>query len=165
MIIRKAKAEDLEAIVRIYNQAIEARKFTADIEKIEISSRMRWFKEHCEDKYPIFVSEIDGKVCGWISLSPYRSGREALRFTAEVSYYVDFDYQKRGIGTKLLGYVIKECSQYKIKTIFAIVLEWNSVSIHLLKKFNFKKWGFLPRIADFDGEECGHVYYGLRIGE
>lgn len=26
---------------------------------------------------------------GWLSVSPYRAGREALRFTAEVSYFVD----------------------------------------------------------------------------
>ncbi|HEY8804810.1 MAG TPA: hypothetical protein VIM42_06845 [Clostridium sp.] len=33
----------------------------------------------------------------------------------------------------------------------------------LLEIFEFKEWGCLPGIADFDGEICSHLYYGLKI--
>jgi len=33
------------------------------------------------------------------------------------------------------------------------------------KKFNFQKWGDMPNAAEFDGLECNHQYYGLRIAE
>jgi L-amino acid N-acyltransferase YncA len=165
LIIRTATGNDLETIVAIYNQAVLTKMATADLEPVETNSRLPWFQEHDPKKYPIFVAEIDGKVAGWISLSPYRPGRAALRFTAEVSYYIHTDYQGRGIGTKLLDYAIRESPKYPFKTLFAIILEHNTASIKLVRKFHFAKWGHLPGVADFDGTECGHLYYGLRVGE
>ena len=32
-----------------------------------------------------------------------------------------------------------------------------------MEKFGFELWGHLPNIADFDGIECGHVYYGIKV--
>lgn len=163
MIIRYALIDDLKDIVAIYNQAIQRKNATADLKPIDTNSRLKWFEEHTQDKHPIFVCEINGQVIGWISLSPYRPGREALRFTAEVSYYIHSDFQGKGIGSQLLGFVIKECPKYQIKNLFAIILEHNVSSIKLVEGFSFEKWGLLPNVADFDGKEYGHLYYGLRI--
>ncbi|MCX7923097.1 MAG: GNAT family N-acetyltransferase [Clostridia bacterium] len=165
MQIRTAKFEDLHAIVQIYNQAVETKKSTADLTQVEVSDKVKWFYEHESQKHPIYVCEINGIICGWISLSPYRQGREALRYTVELSYYVDSNHQKKGIGTRMIEYIIRKCPELNIKTIFAIVLEFNEASIKLLKKFKFERWGYLPKVADFDGEECGHLYYGLRVSE
>ena len=55
---------------------------------VRVKDRINWFKEHDQKKYPIIVAEQNDKILGWISLSPYRPGRLALRFTAEVSYFV-----------------------------------------------------------------------------
>ncbi|MGI6122981.1 MAG: GNAT family N-acetyltransferase [Acetivibrionales bacterium] len=163
MTIRHAQIADLESIIDVYNQAVLTKQATSDLKPVDVNSRLKWFEEHTPDKYPIFVCEIDGKIGGWISLSPYRSGREALRFTAEVSYYVHSDFQGKRIGSKLLDYVLKECPKYQIKNLFAIILEHNIRSIKLVEKFNFEKWGLLPNVADFDGKEYGHLYYGLRV--
>lgn len=161
--IRNAVINDLEAIVEIYNHAVKTNKSTADIEPVEVSSRLKWFEEHDLNKYPIFVYEEDNKVIGWISLSPYRPGRKAMRYTAEVSYYIHEEHQGRGIGSRLLEYVIQECPKYEIKTLFSIILEINDASIGLMRKFGFEQWAHLPNIADFYGRECGQVYYGKRV--
>lgn len=161
--IRKAEITDLPAIVEIYNQAVRAKFLTADTEPTDVNSRRQWFYDHNPDKYPIFVGEIDGQVVGWVSLSAYRPGRKALRHTAEISYYLHEEFQGQGIGSKLMEYVIAECPKYEIKTLFTITLDCNQASINLTKKFNFELWAHLPNIADFDGVECGHVYYGLRV--
>ena len=88
MNIRIAQAADLSRIVEIYNQAIPSMRSTADLSPLKAEDRMAWFAEHSPAKYPIFVAEIDGEVVGWCSLSAYRPGRMALRFTAEVSCYI-----------------------------------------------------------------------------
>lgn len=163
MIIRRANIHDLKAIVEIYNQAILTGKSTADLTPVTPNSRVEWFNQHTPDRYPIFIAETENIVAGWISLSPYRSGREALRFTAEVSFYIHTDYQRKGIGTKLLDLIIAEIPKIGIKTIFAIILEHNYPSINLVEKFKFEKWGFLPKVADFMGNEVGHLYYGFRV--
>ena len=130
---------------------------------VKVEDRIKWFEEHDEKKYPIFVGLYNGKIVGWISLSPYRPGRLALRFTAEISIFIHNEYQQQGIGAQLLKYIIQISHQYHVKTLFAIVFDSNIGSIKLFEKFRFKRWGHLPRVADFDGKELGHLYYGLRL--
>ena len=155
MKIREANFDDIISINDIYNQSIPSKSSTADILPLPISDRKKWLKDHQKENYPVFVAEINDEVIGWISLSPYRPGRLALKQTAEVSYFIRKDYQKMGIGTKLMNYVIEKSPEYEFKNIFAILLDRNIASIKLLEKLGFEKWAFLPKVANFDGIECG----------
>jgi phosphinothricin acetyltransferase len=161
--IRIAKLGDLPAIVSIYNEAVASSFATADMTAVSVDSRRDWFTEHEPTKYPIYVLEDAGEVRAWCSLSPYRRGRMALRFTAEISYYVQRDSQRKGIASRLVRHAISDCEALQIKNLFAIVLEPNTRSCSLLEKLGFERWGFLPCVADFDGQECGHLYYGQRL--
>jgi len=163
MKIRIAEYKDIERINNIYNQSICSKRSTADTEPISKWERVKWFKSKDMSKYPVYVFEIEDNIVGWISLSSYRNGRKALRYTAEVSYYIDKDFQGKGIGSELLEFIIKICSDLGIKTIFAILMEHNISSIKLLEKHSFKKWGCLPKAADYDGVEYDHLYYGRKI--
>jgi phosphinothricin acetyltransferase len=163
--IRIARREDLPGIVAIYNQAIPSRRSTADLTPVTVEERAAWFEQHEPDRHPIFIAELDGRLAGWCSLSAYRPGRMALRFTAEISYYVDNDFQRRGAGSALMQHALQACPALGIKNVFAILLDRNEGSRRLLEKHGFRQWGYLPRVADLDGEECGQYYYGLRIGE
>ncbi len=161
--IRNAKIEDLESIVAIYNQAIDAGFQTAFTERLPTAERVGWFNEHSMEAYPLFVFEQDGKIAGWLSISNYRSGRAALRYAVEVSYFIDKDHQGKGLGTLLLDHGVKVCRDLGYKTMLAIILEPNTASTKLLENAGFQKWAYLPAIADFDGVECSQVYYGLKL--
>lgn len=161
-LIRIAQPPDLESIVSIYNFAVRSKFETADTRELQWPKRISWFNSH-DENYPIFIYKADGKVAGWISLSPYRPGRRALRYTVEISYYVHPDFKRQGIGSKMLLHALEEAGKRKYKSVFAIILDRNEASIQLLLKNGFSQWGHLPGIADFDGEECGQVYYGIRL--
>lgn len=163
MRIRLAQIDDLPAIVDIYNQAIPSKQSTGDTQLVRVADRLTWFEEHLPDEHPIFVVEVDGQVAGWCSLSAYRPGRAALRFTAEISYYIALAYQRQGIATALIKHAMAACPALQIRHLFAIVLEGNEGSRKLLEKMGFEKWGYLPRVADFDGKEVGHLYYGRHL--
>ena len=163
MIIRFAQTDDLPAIVDIYNQSIPSQRSTGDTRPLRVEDRLTWFAEHRPDQHPIFVAEMDGQVAGWCSLSAYRPGRAALRFTAEISYYLAPAYHRQGIGTALVQYALAACPALQIRHLFAIVLEGNQASLKLLEKIGFEQWGYLPRVADFDGKEVGHLYYGRHV--
>lgn len=163
MEVRFADISDLKGIVDIYNQAIHTHKATADLEELTINDKLNWFLDHTNDTYPIYVAVIKNKVVGWCSISPYRPGRMAVRQTAEISYYVDYEYHGLGVGSALMDFAINDCKRLGIKNLFALILEWNVNSIKLVEKFSFEKWGYLPRVANLDGKECGHCIYGKRI--
>jgi L-amino acid N-acyltransferase YncA len=161
--IRLAVEDDVPAITEIYNQAIALKSATADIASVSADSRRIWLAEHCADKHPVFVADKQGVLMGYSSLSPYRRGRMALRYTAEISYYVHEDFRGMGVGTGLIEHAINECPRLGLKTLFAILLDINSDSVRILERFGFQKWGHLPDVADFDGVECGHLYFGRRV--
>ena len=161
--VRIATTDDLEAIVEIYNLAIAARFQTCFTEPFTVDTRLSWFQEHKPAIYPIFVYVHVGKVVGYLNVSPYRQGRNALRFAVEVSYFIHPDFHRMGMGTSLLESALICCRESGYKTVLAILLETNTGSIKLLEKFGFANWGYLPQIADFDGITCSQLYYGLKL--
>lgn len=163
MTIRRACKEDLATLTTIYNQAVRERFRTADMTPKTEEDRLPWFEAHRGEKYPLWVAEGEGQVRGYLTLSPYRPGREALRYTAEVSYYVHGDFQGKGVGSFLMKHALDSAPGLGIKSLFAILIDNNAGSLRLLEKFGFEKWGHLPGIADYDGVQVGQFYYGLRL--
>jgi phosphinothricin acetyltransferase len=162
--IREATAADLDQIVSIYNEAVAAGFETAHTEPQTARSRSAWFWEHEPDRHPVYVREEGGRIDGWCSLGPYRPGRQAFRFTAEISVYIRGAARRKGIATGLMRHAIDRAPSLGIRTLVAMILEPNAASRAMVAKLGFSEWGFLPGVADFDGTECGHVFYGKRIG-
>ena len=163
--IRFANRGDLPFVVEIYNQAIRSKYATGDLTEFTIEQRIDWFNKFDNEKYPLYIAEIDSKVIGFCAISPYRPGREAMDSVAEISYYIDYSYHNRGVGTKLLGYVISDCNRIGKDSLLAILLDINQMSVDILKKFNFKEWGYFPDIINLKGTKCGHLIYGLKINK
>ena len=161
--IRFAEAVDLPRIVEIYNQAILTQKVTGDIATFSVEQRRPWFDQHDRDRYPLYVCEDEaGEITGFLSLSPYRD-RPAMSRTAEVSYYVDYACHHQGIGSKLMEAALKDCARLGKQVLVAVLLEWNEPSLKLLQKFGFKKWGYLPDVAELSDQLCGHLIYGRKL--
>lgn len=154
---------DLALLTEIYNQAILTQRCTCDTQSFTVKERKQWFDEHKDNRFPIWVYEIEGKVVGYSYISPYRSGRKALSNVCEISYYLDFSYHRKGIGSDLIGYTIEEIKKRGFTNVLAILLSCNIGSIKLLKKFGFTEWGVLPTIAEFEDVSYSHLYYGRKI--
>jgi len=161
--IRFAKIDDLPSIVDIYNQAIRSRIATGDMEEFDVEDRESWFEKFDSTEYPIYVAEIENRVVGYCTLSPYRPGRQAMQTVAEISYFLDYSFHRKGVATALLKHVISDCNRIGKKSLLAIILDINFPTIGLLKKFNFEKWGYFPGIIEMDGKICGQVIYGLKL--
>jgi L-amino acid N-acyltransferase YncA len=160
--IERAEAGDLPRIVEIYNQAILDGFSTADMETYQPEDKLQWFNSH-DVHHPLYVLRSEGQVMGWISLSAYRPGRKALQSVREVSGYLDSQYRGRGLGTKLMQFVIDLAPSLGVDCLLGILLSRNNKSIALVEKTGFEKWGTLPGIADFNGERCDHLYYGKKL--
>jgi L-amino acid N-acyltransferase YncA len=163
MNIRLAQLTDLKSINTIYNQAIDARYCTADLDHISLEEREQWFHTHPADKYPVYVGVVNGEVVAWFSFSAWRSGRRALAMTSEVSYYIHDKHFRKGYANQLMNFAIEKAPELGFKNLFAILLAPNCPSIKLLEKFDFELWGTLLDVAEIDGEVCSQGIYGRKV--
>ena len=163
MRIRLALEKDLSTINAIYNQAVDQKYCTAHLSPLSQSQQASWFKKHDPTQHPVFVSELDNRVIGWVSLGAYRIDRQALDHVGEVSYYVDNRQQGKGLGTHLLKHAILKAPDFGLSVLIAILLGRNQASIGLLEKLEFSCWGTMPGIAKIDNQEVDHLYYGLKL--
>ena len=162
-IIRYASKKDLQEIVEIFNQAVRTRISTGYLTEVSVDNRKKWFVEHIPEKYPILVAEQNYRIVGWISIDPYRSGRKAFKKTVEGSLFIHPDYKRQGIGNQLLLAMMQTAKKLGYSTLLAIVLDKNIGSRRLLEKNHFEQWGFLPNVAEIDGNILSHVYYGKKL--
>ncbi len=150
-------------MVDIYNQAIEAGQNTADTETFSVEERQEWFRSHGAENYPLLVAKEGDVVLGYLTISPYRYGRKALRHTAEISYYIHFEHHRKGVASRLMQEALQRCPALQIKTLIAILIGANQGSIKLLEKNGFEEWGNMPEIVELDGGKFSHLYYGRHL--
>lgn len=158
-----AREEHISEINRIYNQAVEDGLRTAHVSPVSKEERREWFKRHDRNRYPIFVWQENSYVKGWLSISSYRAGREALSEVAEVSYYVDYNHHGRGIASELMKHGIAFCNNAPIRILVAILISGNVESIGLLRKFGFEESGRIKKAIKYDDAYRDHVYMSLNI--
>lgn len=162
MTLTDASLDELDRIVEIYNSTIPSRMVTADLEPVTIQSRVGWFNEHTPDHRPIWVLKEDGHIIAWLSFQSFHS-RPAYNATAEISIYISESHRGKGVGSFLLTKAIAECPRLGIDNIVGLVFGHNEPSLALLRKFGFKEWGKLPRVAVLDGVERDLVMIGINL--
>lgn len=165
IILRDATEADLPAIVAIYNATIPGRMVTADISEVTVDERKPWLRAHLANKSrPLWVAELDGAICGWLSLSSFY-GRPAYHATCEISIYIHERYRRKGIGGFLIEETFHRCASMDIRTLLAFIFGHNAPSLNLFKHFGFEQWGFLPEVAEIDGIKRDLVILGRLIGK
>ncbi|UQS84211.1 GNAT family N-acetyltransferase [Bombilactobacillus thymidiniphilus] len=66
---------------------------------------------------------------------------------AELSIYLDQNYQHQGIGQQALNFVISQLVSLKIETLLTFIFSNNQASIKLFQKNNFELWEHLTAVA------------------
>jgi L-amino acid N-acyltransferase len=143
--IRRAELADASAIAEIYNEAILTTTATFDTEPKSVDERRQWLQSH-DERHPVLVAVVDGRVVGWASLTRW-SDRRAYDDTAETSFYVHSTHRGRGIGRSLKDAIIEEARRLKYHTLIARVAEGSHESIHLNERAGFVHVGTLKEVG------------------
>ncbi len=101
--VRNARQDDVAAIRLIFNQGIEDRIATLDVDPKTASEILKWYQDRGE-RYRVLVATEGDAVVGWASLNPY-SHRCAYEGVADLSIYVRRDKRGHGIGARLLQHI------------------------------------------------------------
>lgn len=155
--IRPAEYQDLDAISEIYNDSVLNSIATFDIELRTKAIQDAWFKSH-KKRHPIFVADLDRKVIGWASLTPW-SNRCAYADTAEISAYIHASFHGKGVGAKLIEALLENATKSGLHCIISQVAGDNKASNALNKKFGFSHVGTLREVGKkFDKLHDVHLY-------
>lgn len=145
MIIRKAERKDIQECLDIYNYEVLNGIATFDIECKTLEEWNIWFNEHVEP-HIILVSEIDGHIAGYASLSSYRK-KQAYASCAELSIYVNKEYRNQKVASKLMESILDYAYKCDFHTIVSVITSGNQVSEYLHKKYHFEYCGTIKEVG------------------
>jgi phosphinothricin acetyltransferase len=160
--LRDAIEDDLPPIVEIYNASIGGRLATGDLDPVSLESRLQWFRDHQARSHPLWIALKAGKMAGWLSFQKFY-GRPAYAKTAELSIYVSPDCQRQGVGQFLLRSAIARAPDLNLKTLLGFIFAHNLPSLRLFEKYHFEHWGYLPEVAEIDGQAKDLIIVGRRV--
>lgn len=143
--IKHIKIQDWQAISKIYKQGINTGIATFET---EVPSWEQWDNSHL--KIDRLAAWSTNNIVGWAALSPV-SDRCVYGGVAEVSVYVDTNYNGKGIGTQLLEHLIALSENEGIWTLQAGIFRENKASIQLHKKVGFREIGYREKIGKRNG--------------
>jgi L-amino acid N-acyltransferase YncA len=143
--VRRARAEDCEAIAWIYNEGIAERSSTFETEprsEDDIEERLG------SPRHPVLVAERDGVVVGWARISPY-SSRPCYAGVGEGSIYVRASERGRGLGSALAAALVREAERAGYYKILGKLFADNAASRRLVARFGVRR-GWCPPSARAD---------------
>ena len=129
--IRVATKEDLPAILAIYNDEVLNGVATFDTAPREGAEADAWFTAHNIKNHPLLVSEQNGRIGGYVSLSTF-------------NVKADLDYAEADAVTH---------------NVISLITGTNEASLHLHERFGFTKVGTMHEVGFKAGQLLDvHIY-------
>ena len=148
-VVRRAVANDLEAIRRAYNEGIEDRVATLDTKPKTESDMAAWWDEHDEPYAVVVAVDGDDGIVGWASLNRF-SHRCAHAAIADLSVYVARTHRGRGIGYLLLS-ELEGRAAGKFRKIVLHALDENEAGKRLYRRCGYADVGIFHDHGELDG--------------
>ncbi len=152
MRVRPMTQSDGDRVVEIYGLAIKSGHATFQDDPGTWES---WDQGHLTE-CRLVACDDDGMVIGWAGLSGV-SNRCVYRGVAEISVYVDPNYQGQGVGRSLLAALISSSEEHGIWSLEAGIFPENKASLALHHALGFETVGLKKRI--------GRMAYGPMAGQ
>lgn len=137
LIIREAVEGDFPAITRIYAYWVNEACGTFELAAPEESEMLTRFAYVKALGMPWLVAEKDKTVLGYAYAGPFRA-REAYRYMAEDSIYLDPTARGTGAGGALLDELLVICAEKGVRQMVAVIGDAEneaSIAIHRSRGF------------------------------
>ena len=146
MIVRDAVDGDLEAVRRIYNDAVAHTTAIWNEVVVDLDDRRRWAAARRALGYPVLVAEVDGEVAGYGSFGDFRAF-DGYRHTCEHSVYVGDRFRRRGIARALVVELEARARGLGKHAMIAGIGADTAASIALHAALGFTEVGRLPQVG------------------
>ena len=142
--VRPAVEGDLQAVMGIYNWAVNQTFATLDSEPLDREEALAWWSDHARKNLLIVAEDEDG-VIGWGRLLPW--ARRGMSSTVEELVYVDPLHHGKGAGKAILGRLMEEATAAGYRLMVAQVAADNKAGRALHDAMGFSSVGTLHKAA------------------
>jgi len=160
--IRQYTGQDLEDMIRIWNEVVEDGMAFPQEEYLDTESGAAFFASQSYTG----VAEVDGRVAGLYILHPNNVGR--CGHIGNASYAVSSDMRGLHIGEKLVKDSLRMAKELGFRLLqFNAVVESNIHARHLYERLGFQPLGMVPggfRVKDGHFENIYLFYHTLSDG-
>ncbi|MCR5634307.1 MAG: GNAT family N-acetyltransferase [Lachnospiraceae bacterium] len=155
MVIRIAKTEDAESLLKIYSYYVENTAISFEY----VTPSPEEFRKRISDtlkKYPYIVIEEDGLIKGYAYAGVFK-GRAAYDHCCEVTIYVDRDSKGKGYGRLLYDALEKALKIQGMINLYACIGDPEVEDEYLTKNSEcFHRHMGYAKVGDF--HKCGYKF-------
>lgn len=154
--IVRASEDDAAAILDIFNHYVEHSFASYFKTKVGPEFAARLFSIGARHGF-VTAKDEAGRVLGFGLLHPYHPG-DTFERAAELSYFLDPDCTRQGIGSRMLTHLTEQAKRLGIRTLLASISSRNEESLAFHRKHGFEEVARLPKIGEKFGEPFDVVY-------
>ncbi|MCH5598746.1 GNAT family N-acetyltransferase [Niabella ginsengisoli] len=147
----------------IYAPFIQQGYITFETELPDIQTFEKRITNYSE-KYPWLVMEENGKIIGYAYASAYRE-RTAYQWVVECSVYVDREYKKRGVASKLYAALFELLKAQGIYKVYAVITIPNSESVGFHERLGFTWFATYKNVGFKLDKWCDVGWWELTLTE
>ena len=153
MSIRLALESDIPRILEIYRPYVEQTTVSFEYETPTLEAFTLRFREITE-RFPFLVWEEEGRVLGY-AYATLPFSREAYRWLAEPSIYLDRDARGHGIGRKLYTALEEILKLLGYRYSYALITSENDASLCFHEALGYRVLAHFPGCAYKMGRRLG----------
>jgi len=138
IVLRRAVASDLEALLDLYNHYVANTHITFDVEPRTREQRKAWLDGFSDcGRKQCFVAVKNGEAIVWASSGPFKD-RAAYDTSVETSVYLAPDEGGKGLGRRLYQTLLDALAEEDVHRAFGGIAQPNeaSVGLHLAMGFH-----------------------------
>ena len=155
--VRDASADDLPAILEIYNDVIATTTAVYRDEPATLDDRRVWWQGRVAQGYPVLVADDGGDVLGFATFGDFRAW-PGYRFTVEHSVHVRSACRGRGVGHVLMTALIARGRALGKHVMMAGVDADNTGSLRFHERLGFERVGHLREVGFKFGRRLDLVF-------
>jgi phosphinothricin acetyltransferase len=145
--LRHGEAQDLAAIVEIYNRYVLETPVTFDVDPFEVEDRRDWFAQFAPGtRHQIFVAEQGNDILGYATSQPLKP-KQAYETSVETSIYLKQGAEGQGLGHKLYSALLTALEQADVHRAYGLVVVPNEASVALHIKHGFRPCSVFKEIG------------------
>jgi len=158
VIIRDARPEDAESVVRILSPIIESGLYTVLDRPFTVEEERRYIETFpSRGVFHVAVSPADGQVVGFQSIEPFAAYTHAFDHVGVPGTYVDPAQQRRGIARSLFAATFEAARRKSYEKLFTYIRHDNPAALAAYCSQGFRVVGTAQRHAKVQGRYVDEI--------